>query len=499
MSNSDNLEILLAPDTAPAVHTTHSIAKTLYADLTEANLKATERAIQTSSIRFEPLIDESLVDEHGRPAKHLVLDQLMATARKKRKLILFSQLLETNEDSDFLVLNDARGGRRWIRLSESDDRAGPLRDALTSLCEFEQKEIVLIPSGPVVEPMRRLVKHHRGQRVVGQDSSSVTIALEIYSHGHAEILQTANANQRPKKSHGMTHLDRLEAESMHIIREVMAEADNPVMLYSVGKDSSVMLHLARKAFYPSPPPFPLLHVDTRWKFQAMYDFRDYMARESGMDLLVHVNPEGVAKNINPFDHGSALHTDIMKTEALKQALDHYKFDVAFGGARRDEEKSRAKERVFSFRTSSHRWDPKNQRPELWNLYNGKKNSDESIRVFPISNWTELDIWQYIYREQIPIVPLYFAVERPVIERDGMLMMVDDDRLPLQTNEKIKLKKIRFRTLGCYPLTGAIESEADDLASIVLELLSARTSERQGRAIDTDSSASMEKKKQEGYF
>jgi sulfate adenylyltransferase subunit 2 len=347
--------------------------------------------------------------------------------------------------------------------------------------------------------MRRLVKQHRGQRVVDQDAGSVTIALEIYSHGHAEILRTANANQRPTKPDGMTHLDRLEAESMHIIREVMAEADNPVMLYSVGKDSSVMLHLARKAFYPSPPPFPLLHVDTRWKFQAMYDFRDYMARESGMDLLVHVNPEGVAKNINPFDHGSALHTDIMKTEALKQALDHYKFDVAFGGARRDEEKSRAKERVFSFLTSSHRWDPKNQRPELWNLYNGKKNQDESIRVFPISNWTELDIWQYIYREQIPIVPLYFAAERPVIERDGMLMMVDDDRLPLQSNEQIKLKKIRFRTLGCYPLTGAIQSEADDLASIVLELLSARTSERQGRAIDTDSSASMEKKKQEGYF
>ena len=499
MENRDNLSALLTTDTVATVHTTHSIAKTLYSELTEANLKAAERAIQTSPIRFEPLIDTSLVDEHGRPAKRLVLDQLMATVRKRRKLILFSQLLETNEEPDFLVLNDARGGRRWIRLSESDDRENSLHDALTSLCEFERKEIVLLPSGPVVDPMRRLVKQHRGQRVVDQDAGSVTIALEIYSHGHAEILRTANTNQRPKKSHGMTHLDRLEAESMHIIREVMAEADNPVMLYSVGKDSSVMLHLARKAFYPSPPPFPLLHVDTRWKFQAMYDFRDYMARESGMDLLVHVNPEGVAKNINPFDHGSALHTDIMKTEALKQALDHYKFDVAFGGARRDEEKSRAKERVFSFRTSSHRWDPKNQRPELWNLYNGKKNRDESIRVFPISNWTELDIWQYIYREQIPIVPLYFAAERPVIERDGMLMMVDDDRLPLQPNEQIKLKKIRFRTLGCYPLTGAIQSEADDLASIVLELLSARTSERQGRAIDTDSSASMEKKKQEGYF
>jgi len=499
MENKDKNALVSRLLQAQTVWTSQSIAELMFSGTTEANLKATERAIQVSSIRFEPLTETALIDEHARPAKRLVLDQLLATARKKRKLILFSQLLDTDDGLRFLTLNDARGGRRWIRLDPAGEPVPTLKDALTTLCAFEKKDIVLIPSGAVVEPIRRLVKQHRGQRVVDQDEGSVTIALEIYSHGHAEILQTADANQRPKKSHGMTHLDRLEAESMHIIREVMAEADNPVMLYSVGKDSSVMLHLARKAFYPSPPPFPLLHVDTRWKFQAMYDFRDYMARESGMDLLVHVNPEGVAKNINPFDHGSALHTDIMKTEALKQALDHYKFDVAFGGARRDEEKSRAKERVFSFRTSAHRWDPKNQRPELWNLYNGKKNRDESIRVFPISNWTELDIWQYIYREQIPIVPLYFAAERPVVERDGMLMMVDDDRLPLQPNEQIQLKKIRFRTLGCYPLTGAIESEADDLASIVLELLSARTSERQGRAIDTDSSASMEKKKQEGYF
>jgi sulfate adenylyltransferase subunit 2 len=297
----------------------------------------------------------------------------------------------------------------------------------------------------------------------------------------------------------MTHLDRLEAESIHIMREVVAQAENPVMLYSVGKDSSVMLHLAGKAFYPSPPPFPLMHVDTRWKFQAMYDFRDYMAKESGMELIVHVNPEGVAKNINPFDHGSAIHTDVMKTQGLKQALDQHGFDVAFGGARRDEEKSRAKERIFSFRNANHRWDPKNQRPELWNLYNGYKNPAESIRVFPLSNWTELDIWQYIYREQIPIVPLYFAAERPVVERDGMLVMVDDDRIKLAPDEQIESKLIRFRTLGCYPLTGAVESDADDLSSIVLELLNSRTSEREGRAIDSDSSASMEKKKQEGYF
>jgi sulfate adenylyltransferase subunit 2 len=297
----------------------------------------------------------------------------------------------------------------------------------------------------------------------------------------------------------MSQLDRLEAESIHIIREVMAEAENPVMLYSIGKDSAVMLRLAQKAFYPSRPPFPLMHIDTRWKFQAMYQFRDRIAEDTGMDLIVHINPEGIEKNINPFDHGSALHTDIMKTQGLIQALDEHKFDVAFGGARRDEEKSRAKERVFSFRNAAHRWDPKNQRPELWNLYNGRKKPGESIRVFPLSNWTELDIWQYIYRENIPIVPLYYAAERPVVERDGMLMMVDDDRLKLFPGEKIQTKKVRFRTLGCYPLTGAVESEADDLPSILLELLEARTSERQGRAIDTDSAGSMEKKKQEGYF
>ena len=297
----------------------------------------------------------------------------------------------------------------------------------------------------------------------------------------------------------LTHLKMLEAESIHIIREVMAEAEKPVMLYSIGKDSSVMLRLAEKAFYPSKPPFPLLHVDTRWKFQAMYEFRARIASETGMEMLVHINPEGEEKNINPFDHGSALHTDIMKTQGLIQALDSHGFDAAFGGARRDEEKSRAKERVFSFRNSAHRWDPKNQRPELWNLYNGRKAPGESIRVFPLSNWTELDIWQYIYREEIPIVPLYFAAERPVIERDGMLMLVDDDRLKLFPGEKIQTKRVRFRTLGCYPLTGAIESDADSLPKILLELMEARTSERQGRAIDSDSAGSMEKKKQEGYF
>jgi sulfate adenylyltransferase subunit 2 len=297
----------------------------------------------------------------------------------------------------------------------------------------------------------------------------------------------------------LTHLQRLEAESIHILREVVAEAERPVMLYSVGKDSAVMLHLARKAFYPSPPPFPLLHVDTTWKFKAMYELRDRMARESGMELLVYQNPEAIERKINPFDHGP-LHTDMWKTEGLKQALDKYGFDVAFGGARRDEEKSRAKERVFSFRSASHRWDPKNQRPELWRLYNAKKAKGESIRVFPISNWTELDIWQYIHLESIPIVPLYFASKRPTVERDGLLLMVDDDRFPLKPGEVPVDRSIRFRTLGCYPLTGAVESEAATLPEVIQEMLLTTTSERQGRAIDRDAGdASMEKKKQEGYF
>jgi sulfate adenylyltransferase subunit 2 len=283
------------------------------------------------------------------------------------------------------------------------------------------------------------------------------------------------------------------------MREVLAECENPVMLYSIGKDSSVMLHLARKAFYPSKPPFPLMHVDTTWKFREMIEFRDNIARDLGMDLIVHVNEEGVRQGVGPFSHGSQVHTDVMKTQALKQALEKYKFDAAFGGARRDEEKSRAKERVFSFRNEQHRWDPKNQRPELWHLYNGRVKKGESIRIFPLSNWTELDIWEYIYQEDIPIVPLYFARERPVVAREGMLIMVDDERMPLAPGEEPEMRLVRFRTLGCYPLTGAIESSAADLPAIIEEMLLTRTSERQGRAIDHDASASMEKKKQEGYF
>jgi sulfate adenylyltransferase subunit 2 len=307
------------------------------------------------------------------------------------------------------------------------------------------------------------------------------------------------APQAAARTAVLTHLERLEAESIHIMREVAAEADKPVMLYSIGKDSSVMLHLARKAFYPGKPPFPLMHVDTTWKFREMYEFRDRAVAAAGMDLIVHVNREGLAQGINPFTHGSAIHTDVMKTQALKQALEKYGFDAAFGGARRDEEKSRAKERIFSFRSTQHRWDPKNQRPELWRLYNTRKHARESFRVFPLSNWTELDVWQYIHLESIPVVPLYFAKRRPVVDRDGTLIMVDDERMPLREREVPQLRKVRFRTLGCYPLTGAVPSEADTLLAVIQEMLLATTSERQGRVIDHDGAASMEKKKQEGYF
>ncbi|RDB43841.1 sulfate adenylyltransferase subunit CysD [Halomonas sp. DQ26W] len=321
----------------------------------------------------------------------------------------------------------------------------------------------------------------------------------LHAPAREPAAQAAGAEQASLSTQRLTHLQQLEAESIHIIREVAAEFANPVMMYSIGKDSSVMLHLARKAFYPGPPPFPLLHVDTTWKFREMIEFRDRMAAEVGMELLVHTNEEGRAAGINPFDHGSSGYTDVMKTEALKQALNKYGFDAAFGGARRDEEASRAKERVFSFRDKFHRWDPKNQRPELWNLYNARINKGESIRAFPLSNWTELDIWQYIHLEQIPIVPLYFSAPRPVVERDGMLVMVDDDRLPLAEGEVPEQRWVRFRTLGCYPLTGAVESKAATLPEIIQEMLLTRTSERSGRAIDHDQAGSMEKKKREGYF
>ena len=479
------------------VWSTADLAQALWQADDAAAIKKTERWVKDQGLDFATLTNDNLCDEHDRPVKQLVLNAVIEAGRKKRKSVLMATLHKF-QSATILFANDGRGGRRWLVLADNDITPAAIESGIQLLVRSEGKDTVIIPSAALVPPCRKLVQQGRVHEFT-VDEHNYRIAIEVYSHGKNDIEAYIDESKRHLPNEQMTHLDRLEAESMHIIREVIGEAENPVMLYSVGKDSAVMLHLARKAFYPSPPPFPLLHVDTTWKFQAMYDYRESMAQESGMALLIHKNAEGVEKNINPFDHGSALHTDIMKTQALKQALDHYKFDVAFGGARRDEEKSRAKERVFSFRTSTHRWDPKNQRPELWHQYNDKKNPGESIRVFPLSNWTELDIWQYIYREQIPLVPLYFAQERPVVERDGMIMMVDDDRMRLYPDEKIEMKNVRFRSLGCYPLTSAVASDADDLASIILELLSANTSERDGRAIDNDTDASMEKKKQEGYF
>ena len=451
----------------------------------EADTKRTaERRLNTLGLLPQELTPELLLDERDRSPNRLVFEWAIEQARKRRDRVLFVQLSPLPEGQPCLHANDARGARVWVPLANLNDAA--VQQALADLQRHIGKPIAVFPHGALVARLRQM---------------SSTTDIQLCPQAYRPVLPAGlslNGNTKPDLAPS-PHLKRLEAESIHIIREAVAEAQNPVMMYSIGKDSGVMLHLARKAFYPAPPPFPLLHIDTRWKFQEMYLFRDFMARESGMDLLVHTNPEAIEKNINPFDHGSALHTDITKTAGLKQALDHYKFDVVFGGARRDEEKSRAKERVFSFRTSTHRWDPKNQRPELWNLYNTRKSPGESIRVFPLSNWTELDIWQYIYQESIPMVPLYFAKPRPVVVRPEMIMMVDDERCRLLPGEDVQMKKVRFRTLGCYPLTGAVESEAETLEDILLEIIHARQSERQGRKIDTDSAGSMEKKKQEGYF
>ncbi|MDC6452837.1 sulfate adenylyltransferase subunit CysD [Alphaproteobacteria bacterium] len=480
------------------VYTTKSIASYIYGSEDTAALKRAERWIVEKSLNFNCLKAVNISDEHNRPAKKQVMAHIIDQHKVRRNVLLFVQKVSTIEGKTFLFTNDAKGARRWIQLDGQKKVIESIETALQTLLEYENKNTVIIPGGCLTTICRELSRKWRSneKKINGK---IIHLALEVFHHALSDIDAYVNKDIPLKGVGKLTHLDLLEAEAIYIMREVAAEAVNPVMLYSLGKDSSVMLHLAKKAFYPSKPPFPLLHIDTRWKFQAMYDFRDHMAKTSGIDLIVYTNPEGIERNINPIDHGSALHTDIMKTAALKQVLDVHKFDIAIGGARRDEEKSRAKERIFSFRTSTHQWDPKNQRPELWRLFNLHKKKEESIRAFPLSNWTEMDIWQYIYREQIPIIPLYFATERPVVERDGMLIMLDDDRLELLSGENIKMKRVRFRSLGCYPLTAAIESVADSLELILLELLNLRDSERQGRTIDKDSSASMEKKKQEGYF
>ncbi len=446
--------------------------------------RTAERLIRQARLIAPDITPANITDEYDQPCKKIVLDWALQDARKKRYRILFLQLGRLPNNKPCLYANDPRGAHYWVPIASAT--SATLQQALYELQAHIDRVVATFATGQLLKYLRDMPA-----------SQHIKIYPQIYQ---APIVQNY-LNPRLGKLALPTspHLQRLENESIHIIREAVAEAENPVMLYSIGKDSGVMLHLARKAFYPAPPPMPLLHVDTRWKFQEMYLFRDYMAKLSGMNLLVYTNPQAIEKNINPFDHGSSLHTDISKTEGLKQAIDKYKFDVIFGGARRDEEKSRAKERIFSFRTNSHQWDPKNQRPELWNLYNTRKNPGASIRVFPLSNWTELDIWQYIYQENIPVVPLYFAQERPVLMRDDMIMLIDDDRCRLMPDDVIQLKHVRFRTLGCYPLTGAVLSEAATIEEVLLEIINTHQSERQGRKIDSDSAGSMEKKKQQGYF
>jgi sulfate adenylyltransferase subunit 2 len=466
--------------------------------------RTAERRIHELGLWPLALDANALRDGMGNSPNSLVLHHQIDAARAKRHLVLFAQLHTLANGIVCLHANNAKEGRYWVPLQGKVSTAS-IQIALNRLQQSIDKPTCIIPHGELVHYCRQSPElgsqintlAYASLPIEGQDSGPNERNAESKSNATSKSNTKAKSKKQIKPL--PPHLRRLEAESIFIIREAIAQARNPVMLYSIGKDSSVMLELAKKAFSPGKLPFPLLHIDTRWKFQEMYRFREQIASQPGCELFVHINPDAIEKNINPFDHGSAVHTDITKTEGLKQALNAHQFDAIFGGARRDEEKSRAKERIFSFRTKNHLWDPKNQRPELWNLYNTRVNPGESMRVFPLSNWTELDVWEYIYYQDIPVVPLYFSQIRPVVERNGMLLMVDDDRFRLEPNEKILAKRVRFRTLGCYPLTGAIESSATSVEDIILELIQSQQSERQGRAIDSDANASMEKKKQEGYF
>jgi sulfate adenylyltransferase subunit 2 len=451
----------------------------------EADTKRTaERRLNALGLMPQELGPDLLLDERDRSSNRLVLDWAIEQARKRRDRVLFAQICQLPTGQACLHANDARRARFWVPLTQVTDET--IQQAVADLQRHIGKPIAVYPHGALVGHLRQ---------------AKSTTDIQLCPQAYRPVLPAGlslNGNAKPDLA-SSPHLKRLEAESIHIIREAVAEAQNPVMMYSIGKDSGVMLYLARKAFYPAPPPFPLLHIDTRWKFQEMYLFRDFMAHESGMDLLVHTNPEAIEKNINPFDHGSALHTDITKTEGLKQALDHYKFDVVFGGARRDEEKSRAKERVFSFRTSTHRWDPKNQRPELWNLYNTRKSPGESIRVFPLSNWTELDVWQYIARENIALPSIYYTHKREVVDRRGLLVPVTE-LTPPKDGEIVEVRNVRFRTVGDITCTCPVESNAATPEQIVIETLAADVSERGAtRMDDKTSEASMEKRKKDGYF
>ena len=491
LKSRDNLNNLIVWDNT-------KITKLLKNKNTPANLKSIDRLIKKSSLFFNFLNKNNLIDEHERQAKKIVLQNSVNKALKERKRILFISLLDKNPNLITIIVNDTRKKRFWIFEENKKDLSQVLIEVLKSLLCMFKNNIVLFPSGKITEYFRLLCYKNRSCNFNFKNFGNVKITLEIYSHGKSDINTFSQTQHKVNVNNNFSNLNVLEEEAIYIMREAVAEAKNPVMLYSLGKDSSVMLHLAKKAFYPGRLPFPLLHIDTGWKFQSMYDFRDYIVEKENIDLLIFKNPEGEKKKINPFTNGSGHHTDIMKTQALKLALNKYNFDVAFGGARRDEEKSRSKERIFSFRNENHQWMSNKQRPELWRNYNSFKNNNESIRVFPLSNWTELDIWLYIYKESIPIIPLYFAQERPVVEKDGVLLLVDDYRMTAN-QEAIKIKKIRFRTLGCYPLTGAVESLAYDVPSIIMELLQAKTSERENRVIDNEANNSMESKKEDGYF
>jgi len=466
--------------------------------INKTSLRTSERLIEKSKLLPRTIKLEEVVDEKNNPLKKEVISNQVLISKKRRDSIYIIQLYKVQKDLYTIMANDGRSGRKWFWLNKKQISLTFIKKCITALVKDNNKNVCLIPTGTLVSYFRDLDTNNIEQIIVRSKGNLGIFPTSAYQEYFRENKTVSKTDLNFKNSE-LSHLDYLESESIHIIREVLSESENPVMLYSIGKDSAVMLHLALKAFYPNVPPFPLLHVDTGWKFKMMYEFRNQIAKKTGMKLLIHKNQEGVKMNINPFDSGSKKHTEIMKTFALKQVLDEMEFDVAFGGARRDEEKSRAKERIFSFRDSFHRWDPKNQRPEVWNLYNGRKNKGESIRAFPLSNWTELDIWEYIYRENIEIVPLYFAAPRPVVVRKSGILMVDDNRFQFEKDDKIQIKKVRFRTLGCYPLTNAMESDASDLSSIILEILNSRVSERQGRLIDNDESASMEKKKVEGYF
>lgn len=450
------------------------------------------------NINFVP---NNLFEKDNINLKKTIYNFLEERVKSKRQLSLTSSVLEFNERY-FIFYEDKRGKKYWHGLS--DLGASDILKSTSKILEYINQTAIIWPSNQLMELYSLIVKNMGTETVIHNKSGKIRFPMSSFKKLlKKDDLSQLNYHDKVKKigtNHDvLSHLEKIESEAIHIIRETVAEAENPVMLYSVGKDSAVMLHLAKKAFYPAIPPFPLMHVDTGWKFDEMYQFRNLMAKNSGMELIIYKNQEGIKNNINPFDHGSEIHTDIMKTQALKQALNKYKFDFAFGGARRDEEKSRAKERILSFRSENHAWDPKNQRPELWDLYNFNKFKGESARVFPISNWTELDIWQYIYKESIPIVPLYYAEERPFVERDGLLLMIDDDRFQLHEGEEIKFIKARFRTLGCYPLTAAVKSNSSEMSQILVELIESKTTEREGRLIDSDSESSMEKKKKEGYF